>query len=1066
MIVLGVEDRELLSRVSEQLIKTPTSTDHLMLRKWRVFSLCQYLLGGSELELETACRSALEAFLSHVPGSECDKALEAASAVISHVEGSRDPRETVLPSLSKEKLVAVSMHLDSLMEEKAVTIERALQILPPVRERIYKMTEALLLPGIRHRFNLIMTVLVDSDREESFRIRAAAVVLYINEVNDVIHDNLSVIGLIYDDYALRLVLKEINGNKTDLYLHWSEKIISLWIELPFLNGVKLQRDDNPISVTWLDRVNSFVSYSHVLGTDQNILVLLQPSIACSPLHMIISLIGLLVLDAVTSSIRQSYNLHLGQIYEIDGTFVQFEGFEDQYSTRKGWLRLLVRGCIEIQKPDVATRMVPVEKHRLSSIREYSIHAQTMQSDPLKRFFDWDHAIEPASLTTLLVIVASRQRAIEVLKGVQSNGVHLLEHGLVRFISTVSGKVDTYGSLVFVVPSLSTVRILLDQGIQIQAVLIDGYDHLNNGRHDLPFLTNRQKAPAIIIWSVTGYYPEATPTWLPPHMKLEVSADDLADILELDDECTDLIHSSLWEAATGGQINLYYTPLSPDEIKIIVAIKDYLKKIETSECLPEYLKYYLITFASTLKILIAANPTEWSEIKRFATVWSLSIDEKWSSLRPSALQALASLHNVEKDVVRLINNVMETVNSRASGLVEFLTQTVSEKDSWYFVCDRPEQVKAAASTFRALGILPRVQPILLRELSVCKNCIVAGWVSSSFTRKLQAHTPRVVIAVIDEAERYRWERIGDARQTGMTHTLLGAVSSDQKKGVSAGLAPATQLVWDDKSNPKIDARWDNNERIPCVLLWVIGEPNVKVLEPHDRVIVEEEEIVCERVATRLRPDERVILSLGTSRWSPSEEFTGAIMDAVRTSNPDLVKAAKEWRQSLFKVINERHLSIPQLRTLLASLGIERESQTIEGWLDIERASPIAPRGMKTELSLLWPLIEKYVVCSFDEISAACGRLRSLRAASERALLQHWKGRSVGLEIEETWLDEIVDRLRQEVHVYEVEAIVLGQLPPEMIGWWIPRSMAESVETYTGNISPRTEGSAEDDVSPPE
>jgi hypothetical protein len=101
--------------------------------------------------------------------------------------------------------------------------------------------------------------------------------------------------MVDDDYALRVVLEELRGDQSGACLHWSEKISSLWDDLPFLQGVNLQRGDSPISVTWLDRVNSYVSYSHVLGSDEATLVLLQPSIACSPLHAIVSLIGLLVL---------------------------------------------------------------------------------------------------------------------------------------------------------------------------------------------------------------------------------------------------------------------------------------------------------------------------------------------------------------------------------------------------------------------------------------------------------------------------------------------------------------------------------------------------------------------------------------------------------------------------------------------------------------------------------------------------------------------------------------------------------------------------------------------------
>lgn len=43
----AIAHQELLMRVAEQLSKTASTTDHLMMTKWRVMSMCQYLLGGT-----------------------------------------------------------------------------------------------------------------------------------------------------------------------------------------------------------------------------------------------------------------------------------------------------------------------------------------------------------------------------------------------------------------------------------------------------------------------------------------------------------------------------------------------------------------------------------------------------------------------------------------------------------------------------------------------------------------------------------------------------------------------------------------------------------------------------------------------------------------------------------------------------------------------------------------------------------------------------------------------------------------------------------------------------------
>lgn len=298
--------------------------------------------------------------------------------------------------------------------------------------------------------------------------------------------------------------------------------------------------------------------------------------------------------------------------------------------------------------------------------------------------------------------------------------------------------------------------------------------------------------------------------------------------------------------------------------------------------------------------------------------------------------LVRLRDAERRVVRLIEDVSDAINLPATGLTAFLAETPSGGGHWYFVCDRPEQAKAAASLLRALG-LRRVEPVLLRDLAVCSDCVVAGWVSSSFARRLWAHTPRAVVALTDESDRRRWERAAEAQRHPGGQSLLGAVGGIRPASMSTGESSAAADE-EHRADDDVDVRWGGVERLPCVFLWVTGETEAKVLEPDGRVVVEEGDVVRERVAARLRPDDRVILGLGTSRWSPADEFTGAVIDAVETSHPQLVKTAKEWRKALRQLSDDQRLPTPQLRARLAAVGVEREGQTLEGWLDVERASP--------------------------------------------------------------------------------------------------------------------------------
>jgi uncharacterized membrane protein YkvA (DUF1232 family) len=999
--------------------------------------MCQYLIGGLDKELEDSCREALEAFVAHGPGTASDKALRAAGTVIKRGHG---PAETVLPSISKEKRATVYAQLESTAALGEAAIERAMSVLPSVRARISNALQSVLLPGIKHRFELVARILEDSAQSEPSRARAAAAVLYVENVNDVVPDTMGAIGMIDDDYALRVVLKELGLGQDSSILHWSERISSLWDDLPFLQGVNLQRGQGPISVTWLDRVNSYVSYLHVLSSEKAPLVLLQPSIICSPLHAIVSLIGLLVLDAVTSSQRKVDSLLVGQTYTFDRHVAIFEGVanDERY---QGWLRLKFRNGNAYAHPTLAYQMVATESHRgLSDAGQFQAGAPGR--DPLRRFFDWDSPIGPGSISSQVALVTSHRRALEMLKDVQSNGVGLLDNGLTRFLGARPDSSEVRGTVLLVVPSLSVARSLLGRGIHIHSVLVDGWERLQSGRHDLPFLINSPRSPPIVCWSTRGDFPSTSPSWLPAHKCLEASPDDLAQILELDDASADLAHASLWEAATGVAVQIRTTVASAAEVAVVDAIDVYLEAIGTSQALPDYWQYHLASLARALRLLIAATPAEWLVIRRFSSEWSSCLDEKWSSLRLSAVAALSHLREAEARVRKLIESVPDAVNSRAVALTEFLSDPAHTEGNWYLVCDRPAQVRVGASVVRALS-LRGVEPVLLRDLTVCATCVITGWVSSSFARRLWAHTPRKVVALTEDSSRRRWEHAAEAQQIPLGQSLLAAVGRGHATpSYTRSPLPGQEDDHDERGSA---AKWETEERVPCVFLWVSGESEAKVLQPDARVVVEDGEVVRERVAGQLRPDDRVILGAGTARWSPADEFTGAVIEAVGSSHPEVVQTAKEWRWALRRLYEMQQLSRSQLRARLAAVGVGREEKTIEGWVDLERTSPIAPRGLRNELAALWPLVEQYARHSLDEVAAACTRLRALRLASGRALLQLWKGQTVDLGVDETWLEELVDRLREEVQVYEVEAVGFGEVPRTMLGWWIPPALSGKFES---------------------
>jgi uncharacterized membrane protein YkvA (DUF1232 family) len=1019
-----------------------------MFMRWRLLSACQFLLGSPAPALEQACLSALQAFVTHGPGISCDHALDALAHIITCLDGSM---QSVLPTISSEKRRAVSSQLKLLADGGPGAIEKALSELPCLRQRMSAKSQTLtFFPGIKHRFELVATILEDPRRSDEDRGKAAAGLLYLHEPQDVIPDTTHLIGMMDDDYSLRLVLEDLlHGKPKGSDLHWSEKVCSIWYDMPFLVGMNLQREGHAIPVGWLDRLNSYVSCFHALRSAEPVLLFLQPSVSCSPLHPITSLVGLLILDALTSANNRAQALRVGHTYEVDGAFwVKFEGISDMPAT-PGWLRLRVRNGVIHQPPELVDHMVPVDDRRLSTGGEFSSRSRSARNDYLRRFFNWNAPIGAGSLSSHLVLVTSQQRALELLDGVQSNGVQLLNHGLVRFFDGRSSQVETYGTLVIVAPSLSAARQLLQRGVQVQAIVVDGYERLYRGRHDLPFITNRKQPPPIICWSASGYFPATPPTWLPSHICVEVSRSDLSNISELDHDSADPASFSVVRAATSTSIHTTTTPPTADESELLAAIDTYADAVRSATDLPEYWHYHLLGGARTLRVLITATTALWSDIEGFASRWTTSVNEKWASLRTTTVAALSDVRKAEMHVLSLLKKAPDGPNSRARALLE---QAPGDHLSgpWYIVCDEPEQQRVIASFVRSYPDL-QMKPVLLRQLPIRQNCIVAGWSGESFARRLMAHSPGAIFAVVEDRHQLRWNRAAANGHSPAGQSLLSFANGHPPAPILANIQTAVPADTKRGTGQGFAVAWDDVNTTPCVFLWLSGEPNVKVVPRDARIIVKQGDLVRERLAVRLQANDHVILGSDSGRWSPADEFTEALVKAVEASHPELVHIVREWRRALSRFRDAHSLSTAQLRARLEASGVSRHAQTLDGWLQLDRASPIAPKGLDEELATLWPLIDRFAVHSLKEVIEACSRLRALRGASGRALLQAWKGRTNKLGIDEAWIAGLVGRLRQEVQAYEIEALTLGDIPPAMLGWWVPPEFISRFESSPNDAS---------------
>ena len=363
--------------------------------------------------------------------------------------------------------------------------------------------------------------------------------------------------------------------------------------------------------------------------------------------------------------------------------------------------------------------------------------------------------------------------------------------------------------------------------------------------------------------------------------------------------------------------------------------------------------------------------------------------------------------------------------------------------WRAVFDRGEQVVVMSRFARRQGL--KIDSVLLRNLDVCQDCVVFGWTNKSFARRLHAHTPRRLVAIANDRDWGRWERVEAYSWGKNEESLLGALGHR----VLPSAPPPTELeslldddvpIWE----PGDAKNSEEEQRVPCVFLWLADETRGKVLARDSRVLVETGDHAREKPAHNILLEDPVILGPGSSRWSPADEFTEVVVQAVRSLNPQLVRDAREWRVALRKLQCARGWTPEELQARLADVGVHRKLQTLEGWLQMDLAAPIGPRNIHAELESIWELIGDQSEQSAGEVIKACKRLRSLCLAAGRALIDLWKGRTTDVGVDQVWMQELVERLRHEVQVQVVEAITYGRVPDSMLGWWVIPELASRFE----------------------
>ena len=1035
----------LLERVAERLNTERVPTDYLIVTRWRVLGIAQYLAGTPAGETAALCVRALELYAQHGPDRPTHAALTRAAAALAATNV--PPTDSVLPQITSPVRKDVIRQLRQYEALGDSAVERATRGLPMARQRLAQCPSGALTAGLQHRLDLVARILRDPTRPSEQRVRAAAAILYLDEIHDAIPDTLGHIGLLDDDFAFRVVLDQIGEHNAHAQLHWAEQISSLWADLPFLQGVDLRQRGVAITTTWFERLNSYVAYRHALDRSSTPLVFVQPSVACGPLHTIVTLMGLAVLDGLTSSEGYVEPLKIGQVYEVDGKFrVQYDGFLDGLPA-PGWLRLKFdRNIVAIRPPAIAARMRPVANAWLSNIKGFppvSVH----DAKPIQKFFGWPEAIGANAIASRVMFVTSRHRVTELFGGVESNGISLLDDGLVRPLGLTPDVDAARTALVLVVPTLRVARDLLDLGIDACAVVVDGYQRLSHGRHDLPFFAGRTSPPPIITWSATGYLPDDKPAWLLPHRRLGVDSAELAYILELEDDLggsSILVRESLLEAATFVGFERFESQLTSAEIRVVQVIDAFLQELRESETVPTYWRYHLFSTTITLRGLVVCTPSRWQEIREYSDECDEAFRERYDELTPRGRQDLAFVMAGRRSIKESISAVSCAYNSRVSDLVTFLEHQQSAK--WHVVFDRPEHVRALGRVVRCRS-LP-VRPVLVQDLDVCQQCIVIGWRNLQLGRRLQAHTPQRVVALATDDEWTRWKRLELYATPARDGSLLEVVGGEPPVGPARHGEPSTDVLEEEEEEMAL-GKWRDREsadevrehRVACIFVWPVDGPRGKVLARHGRVLVSTGGQAGEKIAHHVITGDNVILGAGSRRWSPADEFTQHVVLAVDAARPEVVRKAREWRVALWKLRESHNWTIEQLQRRLEGVGIRREVPTVDGWLRLEKAAPIRPQAYRTELPALWKLVARYAERSCTEVVEACRNLHGLHRAARNVLFDSETRDLTGLGIDEEKLGELVQRIRQEMDVHMVDSTGEGRVPESMIGWWITPDIAE-------------------------
>ena len=1020
-------DEAIVRSVAESIASISTITDRKLLARWRLIHLCQYLLTHPAGQRASAVRQVLSEIAESADESDRIRSVGEAWDQIGRGKaiGAR-----ALPRVPRETRPAI---LERIRELEPSPLELA-GALDDVREELDRRDtgpRGALTGALDYRIEQLVLLAEGSETTAEERQRAVGALRYVRQVNDVVPDDLGIVGLLDDDFAVRVVLNELGSTTIE---HWAEKIAQLWDDLPFLQGLDLSGEDGPTTRTWLDRACSYLAYNHVLAGGDEILAFLLPSVRCEPVHLLLTLVGLTILDDLTMGTERA-ELVPGETYEIDGRIVAtFEGLSDDERT-PGWLRLRFADGVLIRPPAMSTRMTSASGTEVSRMK-----LLPDQDDPIQRFLGWPEAIGAGRVPGRVVWVTSRDSARQLLGDTSSNGVHLMKDGLVRFLRTQVKSDDPTGGLILIAPNLRVVRDLRDEGLEISAIVVDGYQRLRRGRDDLAFLRLGKNKPPVLLWDNSGYQPPAAETSFTSVRAVTATKDDLELFLDLEPTRPERQHDelvSLRSALAGPALRLVEVEATDLESELITLASDFWERTKSVSDIPDYWLYNLWRFAKRLRILVLNTPALWVDISKAIEQWAEGLDEHWDLLRDDAASKLAQVRAAQERLVARVSSVTDPQNSKANALEH------SALDAGQVVVPGAFQLPLVVQFLNGLDrheLIGRA----LRDADTCCESVVAGWSGFEFARQLTARTPTGLIIVGTKQDKERWGKALES--SAYADSILEDVGGVTRREPPPTSPTIPELTVDDAAFEippcLVDSAGPEQARLEdCVLIWFANLADGKILNAQSKVIVDDNESVGEKKALALLPGDRALLSPGHRLLSPADEFTEAVVDAVRESRAKLVDQGMKWRQALAVYRDKEGISMQGLRDRLSAHGVERESMTVEGWLNLARPHPIGPLHLDREIKAIQKLTWKHSSWSWKTVASACRELRVVRQAASHALLRVWGGQETTLDVDTVWLKELAAKLKARVLVCEVEEIARVKARRGMVGWSVSPELAE-------------------------